>query len=301
MGTEDKDESRPFIDAMSRKKARQFVLAEHVRAARAVQCAAPAIDSAVEEMIARLEVAGSRIFYVGAGTSGRQAVADGAELLPTFGWPEDRVVYCVAGFPASLWQSIEGAEDNVNAAQKLMRLYKVSAHDVVIAVAASGTTPFTWECLREAKSRGALTIGISNNDYISPLLAEAECPIFLDTGPEPIVGSTRMKAGTAQRIALNTLSTLVMVGLGHVYLGEMVNVRAKCAKIDTRRVNMVMRLTDCSEEKARDSLSESGGDVRIAIMLVKGCDLQSAQVFLALTGGTLGSALTLHELDQSTG
>ena len=299
MGTEDKDVNRPSIDMVGRKKARRFILAEHVSAARAVQRAGSAIDSAVEKMVTRLEVAGSRIFYAGAGTSGRQAVADGAELPPTFGWSEDRVVYCMAGFPASLWQSIEGAEDNVDAAQKLVSLYAVNEHDVLIAVAASGTTPFTGECLREAKKRGALTIGIANNNS-SPILTESECPIFLDTGSEPIAGSTRMKAGTAQRIVLNTLSTLVMADLGYVYHGEMVNVHAKCTKIDTRRVKMVMRLTDCSEERARDSLSQADGDVRIAVLLTKGWDLLGAQCLLEITDEKLGPALVFHELEQKT-
>src|SRR5262252_10897411 len=153
---------------------------------------------------------GGRLVYAGAGTSGRLAVQDGAELMPTFSWPQERLLLLIAGGREALVRSVEGAEDESEEAVGLVRRFGIEPRDVLIAVAASGTTPFTLACLREAKNCGALTIGIANNKD-TPLLAEADHPVWLDTGPEPIAGSTRMKAGTAQRIALNLLSSLVMI------------------------------------------------------------------------------------------
>ena len=150
---------------------------------------------------------GGRLIYAGAGTSGRLAVQDGAELMPTFSWPPDRLVLLIAGGDKALIRAVEGAEDDVKTAQALIKTHKVEKPDVLIAVAASGTTPFTLACLRSAKRAGALTIGIANNPK-TPILDDADHPILLETGPEPIAGSTRMNAGTAQRITLGLLSSL---------------------------------------------------------------------------------------------
>src|SRR2546423_67567 len=166
-------------------------------------------------MEARLRYRG-RLVYVGAGTSGRLAVQDGAELMPTFSWPLERLLLVMAGGPNAFTRSIEGAEDEVDDGVQLIREYRIDSNDVVIAVAASGTTPFTVACLREAKQSGALTIGIANNRG-TPILRESDHPIWLDTGSEPIAGSTRLVAGTAQKITLNLLSSLLMILLGRVY------------------------------------------------------------------------------------
>jgi N-acetylmuramic acid 6-phosphate etherase len=166
----------------------QFTAVAAVRAARyeLVQAALAAKT--------RLQ-SGGRLVYVGAGTSGRLAVQDGAELIPTFSWPQDRLLLLIAGGKDALLRSVEGAEDAVDQAVRLVQRYTINFKDVLIAVAASGTTPFTLACLREAKRQGALTIGITNNRG-TPILEEADYPIWLDTGAEPIAGSTRMKAGT---------------------------------------------------------------------------------------------------------
>ncbi|HEX8809335.1 MAG TPA: N-acetylmuramic acid 6-phosphate etherase, partial [Xanthobacteraceae bacterium] len=163
----------------------------------AVRAALSPIQQAAAAMHARLSGTG-RLIYVGAGTSGRLAVQDGAELIPTFNWPPERLLLLIAGGKDALLRSAEGAEDQVDQAVRLIRQHRIEAPDVIIAVAASGTTPFTLACMREAKRRGAFAIGIANN-RATPLLIEADCPILLETGPEPIAGSTRMKAGTAQR------------------------------------------------------------------------------------------------------
>src|SRR6476620_9777598 len=166
----------------------QFAAVAAVRAVR------PAIARAASAIEARLRDSG-RLIYAGAGTSGRLAVQDGAELIPTFDWPKERLLLLMAGGKDALLRSAENAEDEIGQAIQAIQQTAIGAPDVVIAVAASGTTPFTLTCLREAKSRGAFTIGIANNRD-TPILIEADCAIWLDTGPEPVAGSTRMKAAT---------------------------------------------------------------------------------------------------------
>jgi N-acetylmuramic acid 6-phosphate etherase len=261
----------------------QFAAVAAVRAAR------PALEAAALAMEGRLRHRG-RLVYAGAGTSGRLAVQDGAELMPTFSWPEDRLLLLMAGGKEALLQSVEGAEDEVEHAVRLVRQHGINAKDVLIAVAASGTTPFTLACQREAKQRGALTIGIANNRD-TPILAEADHPIWLDTGPEPIAGSTRMKAGTAQRIALNLLSSVLMILLGRVYDGLMVDVQAVNQKLVRRSEDMLVRITSCSHEEARAALSRANGSVKLAVMLLHGCEIADATALLDRCGGQLRAAL----------
>jgi N-acetylmuramic acid 6-phosphate etherase len=260
-------------------------------AVAAVRAVRPALERAALAIEDRLRQRG-RLVYVGAGTSGRLAVQDGAELMPTFGWPQDRLVLLMAGGQDALVQAVEGAEDEIEHAQRDVRLHGIGAKDAVIAVAASGTTPFTLGCLRAAKERHALTIGIANNPG-TPILEEADYPVWLDTGSEPIAGSTRMKAGTAQRIALNLLSTLVMIRLGHVYEGLMVDVQATNKKLVKRSEDMLLRLTDCSREAARVALRDADGSVKLAVMLLNGCEVPEAKALLYQARGQLRRALAL--------
>lgn len=233
---------------------------------------------------------GGRLIYVGAGTSGRLAVQDGAELVPTFNWPPDRLLLLMAGGKDALLRSAEGAEDQIGQAHRIVQQHRISSPDVVIAVAASGTTPFTLACLREAKRRGALTVGIANNRD-TPILEEAECAIPLDTGPEPIAGSTRMKAGTAQRVTLNLLSSLVMIRLGRVHEGLMVDVQAINAKLVRRSENILRRLTGRSTEEVADALHRADGSVKLAVLLLHGCNPDDATGILERAGGRLRTAL----------
>jgi N-acetylmuramic acid 6-phosphate etherase len=260
-------------------------------AVAAVRPALPAIERAAEAMRARLSGDG-RLIYVGAGTSGRLAVQDGAELIPTFNWPQERLLLLMAGGKDALLQSAEGAEDEIDQAARLVRQHRIGAADVVIAVAASGTTPFTVSCMREAKRRGAFAIGIANNRS-TPLLTEADCPIWLDTGPEPIAGSTRMKAGTAQRVALNLLSTLLMIRLGRVHEGLMVDVQAINAKLIGRSENILRRLSGRSEHEVREALQRAGGNVKKAMLILQGCTAEKADALLQQAGGRLRTALRL--------
>jgi N-acetylmuramic acid 6-phosphate etherase len=259
-------------------------------AVAAVRPALGAIERAAAAMEARLRGDG-RLIYVGAGTSGRLAVQDGAELIPTFNWPQDRLLLLIAGGKHALLRTAEGAEDEIERAARLIQHHRIGTADVIIAVAASGTTPFTLACMREGKRRGALAIGIANNTA-TPLLDEADCPIWLDTGPEPIAGSTRMKAGTAQRVALNLLSTLVMIRLGRVHEGLMVDMQAVNAKLVERSANILRRLSGRSGAEVNDALAR-GGNIKIAMLLLHGCGNAQAESLLKQAGGRLRTALRL--------
>ena len=181
-------------------------------------------------------------------------------------------------------------EDAVDQAARLAQQHDIGGDDVVIAVAASGTTPFTLSCLTEAKRRGALTIGVANNRD-TPILKEADHAIWLDTGAEPIAGSTRMKAGTAQRITLNVFSSVVMILLGRVYDGLMVDLQAVSQKLVRRSEDILTRLTGSSGEQAREALHRANGNVKLAVLLLHGCDVKQATDLLHRADGQLRAAL----------
>jgi N-acetylmuramic acid 6-phosphate etherase len=296
MDTERHSPRYSAIDVWSPADVLDAMIEGQFAAVAAVRTARAAIEAAVLAMEPRLRD-GGRLVYAGAGTSGRLAVQDGAELMPTFSWPQDRVVLLIAGGAEALLRSVEGAEDESEEARALLRRHAVEASDVLIAVAASGTTPFTLECLRQAKQRGALTIGIANNLH-TPLLEEAEHPIWLDTGAEPIAGSTRMKAATAQRIALNLLSSLVMIRLGRIYRGLMVDLKAVNKKLLRRSEKILLELSGRSREDVREALQRANGSVKIAFLLLEGCDRDEAMRLLDRAGGQLRTAQSLIETDR---
>jgi N-acetylmuramic acid 6-phosphate etherase len=224
--------------------------------------------------------------YVGAGTSGRVAVQDGAELTPTFAWPKERVRFIVAGGDSAFVTSIEGAEDDVDDAVMQIDAARLTSHDVVIAVAASGTTPFTIAALQRAGSFGAVTIGIANNPATA-LLASARFPILIETGPELIAGSTRMKAGTAQKVVLNLISSGIMLRLGRVYRGMMVNMPPTNAKLKRRAEAMVAQIAHCDPSHAARSLELAEGDIKTAVLLASGIDKVDAETILKNCDGNL--------------
>jgi N-acetylmuramic acid 6-phosphate etherase len=293
MDTERHSPRYTAIDLWSPADVLDAMIEGQFAAVAAVRAARPALERAVLAMEPRLRD-GGRLVYAGAGTSGRLAVQDGAELIPTFSWPQNRLLLLIAGGQEALVQAVEGAEDESEHAIELMRHNAIAQTDVLIAVAASGTTPFTVTCLREAKARGALTIGIANNRD-TPLLEHAEHPIWLDTGPEPIAGSTRMKAGTAQRIALNVLSSLVMIRLGRVYQGLMVDLQAVNKKLVQRSEKILLQLSGRSREEVHDALHSANGSVKLALLLLEGCDINEATRTLDRTGGQLRTAKALIE------
>jgi len=267
-------------------------------AVAAVHAARPALERAALAIEERLR-AGGRLIYAGAGTSGRLAVQDGAELMPTFGWPSERLLLLMAGGDDALLRAVEGAEDTPDEAAALIYRHRIDAKDVLIAVAASGSTPFTLACLREAAVRGALTVGIANNAD-TPLLNEAQHPVWLDTGAEPIAGSTRMKAGTAQRVALTLLSSLVMIRLGRVYEGLMVDVQPSNRKLVRRSEAILAQLTGHSRDQVRDALRQAKGSVKLALLLLEGRSLDEARGALDTASGDLRAAKPLIEERRTT-
>jgi N-acetylmuramic acid 6-phosphate etherase len=263
-------------------------------AAASVGNALNAIAEAVEGAVSALQ-RGGRLVYAGAGTSGRIGVQDGAELAPTFDWPSDRVVFAMAGGMDALVRSAEQAEDNEAAGAQAMADAKVRAHDVVIGVAASGTTPFTIGALRAASAAGAVTIAVANNPG-APLFEVARHRILADTGSEVIAGSTRMKAATAQKIVLNLFSTAVMVRMGRVYRGLMVDMRARNDKLRRRAEAMVSEIARCPANDAARYLQQADGDVKTAVLLGFGLSRSEATDLLRRHGGNLRSAI-----NESTG
>ena len=278
------------LDLWPTADAVQAMLDGQLEAAAAVQSQASAIASAAEAAAARLGDLGGRLIYVGAGTSGRLAVQDGVELGPTFGWDKARTVYLIAGGQEALMSSVEGAEDDAAAGERAMRETAPAACDVVIGVAASGSTPYTLAAIRAAREAGALTIGMANNSG-APLLQVAGHPILLDTGAEVLAGSTRMKAGTAQKIALNAFSTAVMLRLGRVYEGRMVGMRVSNAKLRRRAVDMIVEIARVEHAAASAALEAADGDIPIAVLIALGHAPERAVIALAAAGGNLRAAL----------
>lgn len=258
-------------------------------AVAAVRPALSAIAAAIDHAAARIGSSG-RLVYAGAGTSGRIAVQDGAELPPTFNWPRQRLVFAMAGGFDALTRSIEGAEDDQDAAERQIRAAAINAADIVIGVAASGTTPFTIAAMATARALGAVTIGIAGNPG-TPLLAAVEHPILIATGAEVVAGSTRMKAGTAQKIVLNLFSTGLMIKLGRVYKGRMVDMAARNLKLDKRALAMVADLAGSDAVRAEFALAEANGDLKLAILIASGHTLARAQALLTRHAGNLRKAL----------
>lgn len=285
MATEEVDPRFADLDAWSLQSAMEAMWEGQLAAVAAVGRALPAITAAAN---AATEVLGDRgrLIYVGAGTSGRVAVQDGAELTPTFAWPRDRVHFIIAGGQSAFVASIEGAEDDEADAVTQIDTAQLSEHDVVIGVAASGTTPFTVAALQRADRCGAVTIGIVSNDA-TPLLTSAKYPVLVETGRELIAGSTRMKAGTAQKIVLNLISTGIMLRLGRVYRGMMVNMQATNVKLKRRAEVMVARIAGCSEAEAASALARTNGDIKLAALVVLGYDAPEAADILLRHKGNL--------------
>ncbi len=261
-------------------------------ALRAVRTAIPAIESAAAAAAQRLRNGTGRLAYAGAGTPARLAVQDGVELMPTYGWPRERLAFLIAGGEKALVRSIENAEDDTDAAARDVKrnLPRATAQDVCIAVSASGRTPYTVEVCRLARAAGALTIGISSAPD-SALLRAADHSIFLDSGPEPVGGSTRMNAGTAQKAALNAISTLVMIRLGRVYDGFMVDVELGNEKLRERARRMVREITGCRADEAGRALDAAGGHAKLAVLVAKGLSREAAAGLLRKHGGDLRGAL----------
>ncbi len=263
---------------------------DQARAAAAVRAAAPELALAVEAALPRIQ-AGGRLFYVGAGTSGRLGVLDSVELHPTFSWPRERALALIAGGEGAMFVAVEGAEDDYPRGADDLHGHAVGPDDVVLLIAASGTTPYVLGALQAAQAAGALTIGIANNPG-TPVVGLAEIGITLDTGPEMVSGSTRLKAGSAQKIALNTFSTALMVRLHKVYGNLMVDLRATNRKLVKRALALTVHATGAGEARAADVLLACDQQVKVAIVALRaGVDVATAQVRLQAAHGSVRAAL----------
>jgi len=282
------------LDRLSAAEIVSRIVAEDARAPAAVATQARTIAALADEVVARM-YRGGRLIYVGAGTSGRLGALDAAELPPTFGIPPGRVIALLAGGPAALHAAVEAAEDDALQGGQDLAALNPCTEDVVLGIAASGRTPYVLGALAEARARRAFCTALTCTPG-SPLVAAADLAIVADVGPELIEGSTRLKAGTAQKLALNALSTTVFIRLGHVYGRLMVDVRPTNAKLRARARDIVRRLAGVEETRAHELLEQAGWRVKTAVVMARGaCSCAEAQCLLDTTGGNLRQALALVE------
>jgi len=278
------------IDRMSPLEMVQVMNAEDAKVAAAVQQELPQIARAIEAIAERMR-RGGRLIYFGAGTSGRLGALDAAECPPTFNLPQEKVVGCIAGGEFALWQSVEDLEDSVEAGRADAAKVVVTGADAVVGIAASGRTPYVLGAVAYAKEQGALTIGLACNKQ-TPLEQEVEIMIAPVVGPEVISGSTRLKAGTAQKMVLNMLSTGTMILLGKTFGNLMVDVQTTNRKLRRRAITIVQQATDLDADAAEALLEASDGEVKTAILAGRtGLEPQLARERLAQHGDILRAAL----------
>lgn len=288
--TETPSRRHPELDTYPVEQLVAAFVDDQFWAVEAVRLASPQIRTAVTAALPRI-ANGGRLLYVGAGTSGRLGVLDSVELHPTFSWPPERAVALLAGGQGAMFSAVEGAEDDLEQGALDLLALQPQADDVVILLAASGATPYVLGALRAARELGALTIGIANNPG-APVASRADCGIVLDTGAEVISGSTRLKAGTAQKITLNTISSVLMVGLHKTYGNLMVDLKPTNAKLVLRAVSLTMYATGAGETEARAVLEQCQFHVKVAIVaLLKKITTNQAQALLAGAGGSVRAAL----------
>ncbi|SEN81230.1 N-acetylmuramic acid 6-phosphate etherase [Duganella sp. CF517] len=271
----------------------ETLIADQLNAIAAVRRAAAQICAVVEAAVLRI-AAGGRLIYVGAGTSGRLGVLDGVELHPTFSWPHERALSLLAGGKDAMFQAVEGAEDDAGQGAADLAALRPGRNDVILLLAASGATPYVLGALDAARASEALTVGIANNAG-APLVLRAAIGITLDTGPEVISGSTRLKAGTSQKIVLNTISSAIMVRLHKVYGNLMVDMKPSNSKLVQRAVALTMHATGADEARARAALEQCGFHVKVAIVaLLKELSIPRAQALLDRSAGSVRAALLLQ-------
>ncbi len=239
---------------------------EDKKVADAVELVLPQVAQVVDETSKRFEK-GGRLFYIGAGTSGRLGILDASEIPPTFGMPHDRVIGLIAGGDSAIRKAVEFAEDDPEQAWKDLKEYDINSNDVLVGIAASGTTPYVLGGIADAKQHGILTVGITNNPG-SPLAKAADIPIEVNVGPEFLTGSTRMKSGTSQKLVLNMISTALMIRIGRVEGNKMVNMQLSNTKLVDRGTRYIMEELGLSYEEAEKALTKYGS-VKRAIDALK--------------------------------
>ena len=284
--TEASNPASAEIDIADTSEILTIINNEDLKVARAVAEALPSIEVAVDAIVAGW-ASGGRLFYIGAGTSGRLGVLDASECPPTFGVSPDLVQGLIAGGDVALRSSVEAAEDRADAGASEMVRLGVGKSDVVVGLAASGATPYVVGAVREARTRGAVTVGICCNED-APLSRVVEIPIEVIVGPEVVAGSSRMKAGTAQKLVLNMLSTASMIKSGKTYRNLMVDVLPTNRKLHARARDLVARIGHVDLEGADAALEASGHRVKPAIVIARlGCSVADAERHLAAAGGIL--------------
>ena len=288
--TESRNKETMGLDQMTPLEIVTVMNREDGKAVEAIGEVLPQIAQAIAWCTDSLKQKG-RIIYIGAGTSGRLGVLDAVECPPTFGVSPDVVVGLMAGGSAAFVKAVEGAEDSQTLGEEDLKKIHLSPADIVIGLAASGRTPYVIYGLRYAKKIGCRTVAVSCNRD-SEIGKEADLAIEPVPGPEVLTGSTRLKAGTAQKMVLNMISTGSMVGIGKVYQNLMVDVVQTNMKLITRAENIVMTATGCTREEARDSLEEAEGSVKLAItMILLQCSAKSAKTRLNRAGGYVRNAI----------
>ncbi|MGJ6966650.1 N-acetylmuramic acid 6-phosphate etherase [Streptosporangium sp. G11] len=290
LSTEQSDPRYSRIDRLPTEQVARLMNAADTAVPAAVAEAIPEISAAVDAVVARMK-AGGRLFYVGAGTSGRLAVLDASECPPTFGTDPELVQGVIAGGTPALTRSVEGAEDDHAGGAAALAERGVGELDAVVGVSASGRAPFVLGALAEASRRGALTVALSCN-AATPLSAAARHPIEVIVGPEVVTGSTRLKAGTAQKLVLNMISTIAMVKLGRTYGNTMIEVSAMNSKLADRAARMVSDITGAALSAARSALEAAGWHVKVAVLMIEhGLDAGGARGLLERHGDHLEAAL----------
>jgi N-acetylmuramic acid 6-phosphate etherase len=290
LSTEQSDPRYGQIDRLPTREIAELMNQADAAVPMAVAAAVPVISDAIDAIAARM-AKGGRLLYVGAGTSGRLAVLDASECPPTFGTDPSLVQGIIAGGPDALTRSVEGAEDDSAAGAAAITDLGVGDLDSVVGISASGRAPFVLGALGEAAGRGALTVGVSCNAG-APLSAAAEHGIEVVVGPEVVTGSTRLKAGTAQKLVLNMISTISMVRLGRTYGNKMIEMSAMNSKLAGRAVRMVADITGTAPEAARAALEASDGQAKVAVVMLRhGLDAPAARARLEAHGERLGDAL----------
>lgn len=264
--TETRNERTFHLDEMSVQEALQVMNEEDAKVAQAVAQSLPAIEPVIEATIQALKK-GGRLIYMGAGTSGRLGVLDAAECVPTFGVSADRVIGLIAGGQKAMTVAVEGAEDSLKLGAQDLQELKLTADDVVIGIAASGRTPYVIGGLTYAASVGAVTASLACNRQ-AVISQYAKFPIEVDAGPEFLTGSTRLKSGTAQKMVLNMISTISMIGIGKVFHNLMVDVQATNEKLVERSKRIIMQATDVSYEVATRYFDQADQQVKVAIVMI---------------------------------
>ena len=290
LSTESANPASVDLDVLSTLELVRLINREDATVAAAVASQAAAIAEAIDRASERL-TRGGRLFYIGAGTSGRLGVLDASECPPTFNADPEQVQGLIAGGDSALRLSVEGAEDSAEAGARDLAAAGVTGGDAVLGIAASGSTPYVRGALEYAKSVGALCLALSCNKN-APIAECADVMIAPVVGPEVLAGSTRMKAGTATKMVLNTLSTGVMVRLGKTYGNLMVDVRASNRKLENRSLRMLIHLTGLTEAAARERLASADGELKTAVVAERlGIDVEAARARLEAVDGRLRAAL----------